>query len=445
MRGGRTKVARLMAIALVGLTAASCLASNGKTSGSLGANKNTSKTITITIAFGGAQFTAFKAAVEPFAKAQGITIKWSLDSNFNADIVNKVKAGNLPDIAMFPQPGILLQLAQEGKLADLSSILDVKSMRSQLVAGLLLPSTQDGRVYGVPPSINVKSLVFYPKQAWARAGYPIPTSLTQLVDLTAKIKADGNTPWCMGIEDGPATGWAATDWLEQLVLDFSGADVYNRWVSHKIKFDSPQVKQAALYFQKMFATPGYVHRGQKSITSSNFGSAGNPMFDANLTESHPGCYMYKQANFITGSGFFPAKIIRNMDQNVGVFSFPGKSASDKPVEGGGDVAALFSGRNKYAIKLLKYMLTPTFCSACPKSFAYMSPFKTFALSNYPNQVARQMARTAYEATSFAFDASDQMPGAVGSGSFWRQMTAWIGGHANLDTALKAIDASWPAS
>src|SRR5206468_8915129 len=115
--------------------------------GSLGANKNTSRTITIVVAFGGAQLDAFKAGVEPYAKSQGIKIKWAVDSNFNADIVNKVKAGNLPDIAMFPQPGILLQFARQGKLADLSGILDVEGMRSQLVAGVLQPSTYHGDVY----------------------------------------------------------------------------------------------------------------------------------------------------------------------------------------------------------------------------------------------------------------------------------------------------------
>jgi alpha-glucoside transport system substrate-binding protein len=442
--GNRKRVAALAALATAALTLSGCLASNSKTRGGLGANKNTGSTITIMVGFGGDQLKAFKSGIQPYAQSQGITIKWAVDSNFNADIVTKVKAGTEPDIAMFPQPGILLEMAQQGKVADLGRVLDIDKLRPQLVSGLLQPSTYKDDVYGVPPSINLKSVVFYPKKAWARAHYPIPTSLKDLTALAARIKRDGRTPWCMGVEDTSATGWAATDWIEQLVLDQSGSEVYNDWVSHKVKFDSPQVRQAADYFHTMFATPGYVHGGQKSITSSYFGSAGNPMFADKLTESNPGCYMYKQGNFITGAGFFPKQIVNNLDPNVGVFRFPGKSASDKPVEGGGDVAALFSGHNKNAIKILKYMLTPTFCSGCPKAFAYMSPFKAFALSNYPDKVAREMATIAYGATSFVFDASDSMPGAVGSGSFWRQMTAWISGHTSRDAALKAIDSSWPS-
>jgi len=155
--------------------------------------------------------------------------------------------------------------------------------------------------------------------------------------------------------------------------------------------------------------------------------------------------MYKQGSFITAPGFFPAKILKDVDQNIGAFYFPGATASQRPVEGGGDVAALISGNNKYAIKIMKYMLTPTFGASDAKSGNLISPFKSFDLGNYPSELARTMAKIAYNATSFSFDASDAMPGAVGSGSFWKQMTAWINGTTSEDAALKAIDASWPSS
>jgi alpha-glucoside transport system substrate-binding protein len=45
---------------------------------------------------------------------------------------------------------------------------------------------------------------------------------------------------------------------------------------------------------------------------------------------------------------------------------------------------------------------------------------------------------------FRFDGSDLMPGAVGAGSFWKGMTAWISGQQSLDETLKNIDESWPS-
>lgn len=435
-----------VATGVLPLLLAGCLSGSSKSSnGGSGANNNTSSTINMTVAFSGSQFDDFKASLAPYAESQGIKLNLVSDSNFNADIVNKVKAGNIPDIAMFPQPGILIQFAEQGKLVDLNSVLDIPALRSQMVTGILDPGTSNGKVYGIPPSINVKSLVFYPKKAWAAMNLQAPTSLDGLLRLSNDLKAKGKTPWCLGLESGTGTGWPATDWMEQLVLDFGGTSQYNDWITHKIKFDSPLVNRAANYFDKIFATPGYVNGGRKSIVSTNFGTAGNPMFNANFTSSNPGCYMYKQGSFLVAPGFFPAQILANEDANIGAFEFPGTTASSKPVEGGGDLAALFSGKNPNAVKLMKYMLQPTFGISAAKKSDLISPFKSFDGSNYPSELYRSMAAIATKATAFAFDASDAMPGQVGSGSFWRQMVAWVNGTTSKTSALKAIDDSWPTN
>ena len=60
-------------------------------------------------------------------------------------------------------------------------------------------------------------------------------------------------------------------------------------------------------------------------------------------------------------------------------------------------------------------------------------------------MTRQSAEVAYKATEFLFDGSDQMPGEVGAGSFWKQMTAWISDQQSLDETLQNIDASWPSN
>ena len=57
----------------------------------------------------------------------------------------------------------------------------------------------------------------------------------------------------------------------------------------------------------------------------------------------------------------------------------------------------------------------------------------------------------YDASSLAhnrqsfvrFDASDQMPSAVGSGSFWSEMVKLVNGAQDIDTTLNNIEASWP--
>jgi alpha-glucoside transport system substrate-binding protein len=186
-------------------------------------------------------------------------------------------------------------------------------------------------------------------------------------------------------------------------------------------------------------TDGNVLGGRKAIASTNFGTAGNPMFD----KGGPGCWMYKQGSFITG--FFPKSATSDLDANVGVFGFPpAEAGGENPVLGGGDMAVMLddSDSTKEAMKILSETDTG---NEAAKMSSFISPHKDFDPSNYPNDLTRSYAKVATDSTAFLFDGSDQMPGEVGAGSFWKDMTAWISGQEDLDTALTNIDQSWPSS
>jgi len=379
------------------------------------------------------------AALAPRAKAQGITVQWRKVDNISQLIVQKVQANDPPDIALMPQPGIIKDLAAKGKVTALDNVLDLPALRSSMTTGTLDVAQVGGKTYGLMVSMNVKGLVFYPKKAFEAAGYAAPKTLAELGTLTEKIKADGNTPWCLGIESGTATGWPATDWIENLVLKYGGVDQYQKWISHEVKFDSPLVSQAAVEFEKLALTDGNVLGGRKAIASNAFGTAGNAMFN-----TKPGCYMYQQGSFITG--FFPKNVQQNLDTEVGVFGLPPATATgENPVAGGGDTASIYkdSPPAREVMKLLA--ATDLGTTAASNDSSFISPHKNFPLSGYPLKTTQSIAQVAYDATRFAFDGSDAMPTAVGSGTFWKDMTAWIAGQESLDTALKNIDTSWPTS
>ena len=58
----------------------------------------------------------------------------------------------------------------------------------------------------------------------------MPKTWDELLALSDKIKADGSTPWCVGFESEGATGWPATDWMEDIMLRTAGPDIYDKWV-----------------------------------------------------------------------------------------------------------------------------------------------------------------------------------------------------------------------
>ncbi|NAZ82464.1 extracellular solute-binding protein [Kineococcus sp. R8] len=423
-------------VGLISVLATGCLSEPGG-SGS-GGGGDDDDTVEIMYGFTDSSSGLFQAEINKFAEAQGINVKFSPTPDFNTVITTRISGNNKPDIAIFPQPGIMADFARSGDLTDLGTVVDPASV-SAMVPGIVDAGKVDGKQFAVPMSLNIKSIVFYPKQEFTAAGYQVPDTLDGLIALTDQIKATGTTPWCFGIEAGPGTGWPATDWIENLMLIQNGPEVYQQWVNHEIPFNAPQVVAAADTMNQLLLTDGNVNGGRASIASNNFATAANPMFD-----TPPGCFMYRQGNFVARSGGFPDNVLADIDNRLGVFPMPGETAADKPVLGGGDLAGVFNNTED-SKKIMDYMASTDFGADWAKQEGFLSPRTDFDPANYPNELTRELAKFAYESTAFVFDGSDQMPGEVGSGSFWAQMVAWISGSEDAKTALDNIEASWPAS
>ena len=94
--------------------------------------------------------------------------------------------------------------------------------------------------------------------------------------------------------------------------------------------------------------------------------------------------------------------------------------------------------------VVKLLSQPQIGDDAAPSSSFISPFKNFDPSLYPNDTTRTVASIMYNADNFLFDGSDAMPAQVGAGSFWSQMVAWIGNQESINSALAAIDQSWPA-
>jgi alpha-glucoside transport system substrate-binding protein len=437
---GRIKVFAALGVTMA-LTSA-CLSSGSSSSGGGGKPEGEVKgsTVTIWASMDKPVIDGLKAGLAPLAQAAGVTVNWQRVDNINQVIMTKIQAGDVPDIAMIPQPGVVADIVNRGKATALDDVVDVNALKSSMLPGTLDSGTVNGKLYGLLVSANTKSFVWYPKKAWDAAGYKAPQTLDELNALTEKIKADktATAPWCMGIESAAATGWPATDWFEDLVMRYGGADGYNKWVKHETKFDSPLVRQAAAEFEKIAFTDGNVLGGRKSIASNAFGTAGNPMFDAK-----PGCMLFKQGSFITGAGFFPKNVQSNLPENVGVFYFPpAQAGGEKPILGGGDMAVLL--KNTAGARAVMKMLSDKSIGEKAMGTSFLSPHKDFDVTKYQGETAQEVAKISYASSIFLFDGSDQMPGAVGAGTFWKDMTSWISGQENLDTALKNIDNSWPS-
>jgi alpha-glucoside transport system substrate-binding protein len=280
---------------------------------------------------------------KPFEECTGATIKYEGSRDFEAQLPVRIKAGNAPDVAYIPQPGLLQTLVRDnpGKVVAAGD-LAAKNVDTYYDPSWKSYGSVDGAFYAVPVGANVKSFVWYSPKMFADKGYAIPTTWDEMIALSDKIVAENAggdvKPWCAGIESGGATGWPATDWIEDIMLRVNGPDVYDQWVDHKIPFNDPKVVAAIDKAGTILKNDKYVNGGLsdvKTIATTSFTEAGLPILDGK-------CYMHRQASFYQanwGKGVNVAE-----DGDVWAFYLPPINADQKPVLGGGEFAAIFADR-----------------------------------------------------------------------------------------------------
>jgi alpha-glucoside transport system substrate-binding protein len=381
----------------------------------------------------------FENSIKPFEDATGIDIQYVGSKEFEASITIRLDGGDAPDIADFPQPGLLNTAVKKGQVIDLSTVISPDWLAENYSKAWLEMSTMQAPsgpiTAGIWSRVNGKSLVFYPKKAFDAAGYVVPQTWDELMALTEQIASDGDTAWCIGIESGAATGWTMTDWIEDVMLRTTSLENYDKWVAGELKFDSPEVKNALSYITKIWFNDKYVKGGRAAITTTAFSDAPAPMFD-----NPPQCWLHRQGNFITS--FFPKEAVAGVDYDF-FYLPPIDPAYGRPVLGAGDIYAMFNDRPEVRA-VIQYFSTGDSVKGWVEAGGMISPHNDSNLDWYKDPVTRGVAEIILAATSFRFDGSDLMPGAVGAGTFWKYMTDYVSGSIDEETALKQIDASWPA-
>ncbi len=387
----------------------------------------------------------FEQSWKQFETCTGIDVVYEGSNQFEAQLPTRVAGGNAPDLAFIPQPGLLQ------KMVNLPNTTAVEAPQPVVdnINKYWNPSISDygkvdGKLYGAPLSTNMKSLVWYSPSLFKAKGYTVPTTWDELFALSDKMVADGVKPWCGGIGSGGATGWPATDWLEQIMLRKFGGDVYNQWVAHTVKFDSPQVNEAMGILDKWMRNPAYVNAGfgdVKTIATTKFQDAGKPIIVGQK------CGMLQQASFYANQWVtFKPDVKIAEDGDVYAFFLPGMDPSIKtPIVGGGETVLAFASRPE-VVSFQTFLSSPTFATNKVKLGTWVSANNGVPQSAYTDPISALSAKLlADKDATFRFDASDLMPAAVGAGAEWTQMTAWFGEGKSTSDVLKAIDAAWPAS
>ncbi|MEO0542184.1 MAG: ABC transporter substrate-binding protein [Pseudomonadota bacterium] len=383
----------------------------------------------------------FRSVLAYFIAATGAEAVYTGSDSFEQQIVIDAEAGSAPNIAVFPQPGLAADMASRGLLSPMPEGMgewvaaNYGAGESWVDLGTFADASGDDQLFGFFYNVNVKSLVWYVPENFEDAGYEVPETMEDLVALTEQIAADGETPWCIGLGSGAATGWPATDWVEDIMLRTQPADVYDAWTTNDIPFNDERVVAAIEQFGYFARNDDFVSGGAGAVATTDFRDSPKGMF-----ASPPQCYMHRQASFVPA--FFPEGI--EFGEDVDFFYFPSFAGKDlgNPVLGGGTLMSITEASDA-ADELMKFLQLPLAHEVFGAQSGFLTPLKSVNPDTYLNDALRGQAEILVNATTFRFDGSDLMPGGVGAGSFWTGMVDYTGGK-DAKAVADEIQASWDA-
>ena len=403
------------------------------------ANDLSGQTISVTGPWTGEDDTLVSSVFAYFEEATGATVNYSGSDSFEQDIVISTQSGSAPNVAVFPQPGLAADLAARGSLTPLADgtsdwmVENYAAGQSWVDLGTYAGPDGNDAMYTFFYKVDVKSLVWYSPEQFEEAGYDIPESMEALKELTDQIVADGSTPWCIGLGSGAATGWPATDWVEDMMLRTADPAVYDQWVSNEIGFDDPAVIAAIEEYGFFARNDDYVNGGASAVANTDFRDSPGGLF-----QFPPECYMHRQASFIPT--FFPEGT--EMGRDVDFFYFPSYDGKDlgKPVLGAGTTWGI-TNDSPAAHALIDYLKTPIANEIWMAQGGFLTPHKGVNTELYSSDTNKALGDVLLNATTFRFDASDLMPGEIGAGAFWTGMVDYTTG-ASAEDVASGIQARW---
>jgi alpha-glucoside transport system substrate-binding protein len=397
--------------------------------------------ISIWVAWGGAELKSFRDVLKPFETANpDVHIHITTNRDSTTQIANGIESGTeLPDIAPGTTDPIQIKnWVSKGAMKPLETFMEgamAPYMSNTYPALVNAPggAADDpyigiigGKHYMLMIKTQVKGLFWYNKKVFTGTA---PKTFDDLLAINPS-QYGAQKLFCAAIESGAASGWPASDQIDNIIMRQNDANFYTDWINGKVKFTDPQIKLGYQTYLKEVSAAN-VYGGSNTVLSTNFGKAGDPLF-----KSPPGCLFLEQATFI--ASFFTQNkpgLVAGTDFDFFGHPSMGNSQFDGNVNGFYDNLAVYNDKPGVR-KLMQYLSTAPAQQIWADDGGTLGGIKSLT---YKDPIFQRAAEVASSAKNLLVTAGDFMPSDMRN-AFWKSLLDVTRDPGSLDSVLKHLDA-----
>ena len=408
-----------------------------------GGNAPTASSTDVTVwsAWGGNELKAYQDVLKPFESSTGIKVHLTTVRDANQLAINVDAGTSLPDIAPGPSVDKVKGWVDKGTLKSVETALGDKFgdyIANTYPALTTTSGSSDnlyigivgGKHYELMVKTQVKGLFWYNKKVFTGTA---PKTFDEMLAISPS-KYGAQKLFCAGLESGGASGWPASDQIDNIIMRQSGDKLYTDWIQGKVKFTDPAIKLGYQTYLKEVSAQN-VYGGPNTVLSTAFQRAGKPLFAA-----QPGCLFLEQATFIPS--FFKEdypNLVAGTDFDF--FGHPSvNSQYDGNVNGFYDNFAMYND-TPAARKLMQYMATKDAQQIWANDGGTLAAIKSI---NYTDPVYKRAAEVAGSAKNLLVTAGDFMPTDM-QAAFWKSLLNVTRNPSSLDSELAKLDQVQKAS
>jgi alpha-glucoside transport system substrate-binding protein len=377
----------------------------------------------------GREARSFRAVLARFERRTGAKVTYAYETyDIAATLKKRLDRGCPPDVALLPQPGLLRDLAQRGRLKPMGPAVR-RLVRRNYAVEWRRRATVGGKLYGVWFKAANKSTFWYSRSALARAHVRAPRTWPELLRAAARLRAAGVAPFAIA----GAEGWTLTDWFENVYLATAGRANYDALARQDLSWTDPTVAAALERLAEILGRGDWLAGGTAGALRTDFGEATGQVFGRR-----------RRAGMLFEGDFVASRIAEQpaaRKGDVGFFAFPGLRGGPPPTIVGGDVAAQFTSK-PLGQELMEFLATPEAAVPWARAGGFISPNLHLDRDAYPDATTRRLARAVVTGAALRFDLSDLQPpsfGATAGQGMWKILQRYLGDTSSVAATTAKLE------